>query len=121
MKIAIDLDATITAYPEVFSSFSKAFSLAGHEIHIVTDRVPGSEEEVMRHLYQCRITYDAIKITADKAAYILSQNIDVLFDDTDEYFIDLPESVAVFKVREHYNFDFKHKKWLYTKNTGRKL
>jgi len=35
----------------------------------------------------------------------------VLFDDVDHYFVELPEKVAVFKVRQKYNFDFSQKRW----------
>lgn len=121
MKIGIDFDATITAYPEVFSQFTKAYKNAGHEIHIITDRVLGTENEVMKMLKELDIEYDIIMITKDKIAYILNHGIEVLYDDTDEYFIELPKTVAVFKVREHYNFDFDHKKWLYSDKTGRKI
>ena len=121
MKIAIDLDATITAYPAVFACFTRAFRQAGHEIHIVTDRQPGTEQAVEQMLAELNIVWDALRITGDKVSYILEQGIDVLYDDTDVYFRDLPESVAVFKVREHYNFDFDRRKWLYTDETGRKV
>jgi len=112
MKIAIDLDATITMYPRVFAVFSKAFKGAGHEIHIVTDRVPGTEGDVIKMLNELDIAFDAIHIAKDKASYILRQGIEVLFDDMDQYFVDLPEQVAVFKTRGHYNFDFQRKTWI---------
>lgn len=121
MRIGIDLDATITAYPEVFSRFTKAYKNAGHEIHIITDRPSDTENEIVEMLKELRIEYDFIKITQDKVSYILKQGIEVLYDDTDEYFLDLPEKVAVFKVREHYNFDFIEKKWRYSDRTGRKI
>jgi hypothetical protein len=111
VKIAIDLDATITMYPQVFSGFSKAFKAAGHEVHIVTDRVAGTEDTIAQMLSELDIAYDCIHIAKDKASYILRQGIDVLFDDTDQYFVQLPESVAVMKVRGHYNFDFSEKRW----------
>ena len=121
MKIAIDLDATITAYPNVFSSFSKAFKAAGHEIYIITDRIAGTEAVVSEMLDELGIEYDFIKITKDKISYILEQGIEALYDETDEYFIGLAEDVAVFKVRGHYNFDFNDKKWIYSDKTGKKI
>ena len=119
MKIAVDLDATISAYPEFFELFTKAMSEAGCRIYVITDRVPGTEKQVAQELRNYGITYDQIHITANKTEYIMQEGISVLFDDKDEYFLDLPESVAVFKVREHYNFDFTEKKWLYSDRTGR--
>lgn len=112
MKIAIDLDATITMYPKVFSAMSQAFKAAGHEVYILTDRVPGTENEVTAMLDELRIEYDYLMITKDKASYIVQQGIEVLYDDTDQYFSGLPETVAVFKVRGHYNFDYRLKKWI---------
>lgn len=113
MKIAIDLDATITMYPRVFAAFSRAFKASGHEVHVVTDRVPGTEKDVIKILEELGIAYDYIHIGKDKASYILGQGIEVLFDDMEKYFVNLPEQVAVFKTRGHYNFDYEQKKWLY--------
>ena len=112
MNIGIDLDATITAYPEFFSFFSDAMHDKGHTIYIITDRPPEALAEIMDLLEQYDIVYDHIEITEDKASFITEEGIEVLFDDMDRYFVDLPESVAVFKVRQHYNFDFHNHKWL---------
>lgn len=121
MKIAVDLDATITMYPKVFSAFSKAFRAAGHVVYVVTDRVPGTESEVTAMLEELEIGYDFVRITKDKAAFVQEQGIEVLFDDTDRYFLDLPADVAVLKVRGHYNFDYTHRKWLYTDESGKQV
>ena len=121
MNIGVDLDATISMYPEFFSFFTKAMSEAGHKIYIVTDRGQGTEETVAKELEGYGITYDVLKITRNKDEYIIKEGIEVLFDDMDEYFQELPESVAVFKVRGHYNFDYEDKKWLYSEGTGRKV
>lgn len=119
MKIAIDLDGTITAYPQVFELFTMSWRSFGHKIYIVTDRQEGTEDQVQIILEECRISYDIIKITGNKADYIIREGIEVLFEDTDEYFLDLPESVCVFKIRELYNFDFSAKKWVVSEKTAR--
>lgn len=111
IKIAVDLDGTISEYPEFFKLFTKAMSQAGCKIYIVTDRPPGTEEMVAEQLQGYGITYDVVKITSQKSEYILKEGITVLFDDMDEYFVDLPAEVAVFKIRQKYNFDFAQKKW----------
>lgn len=118
MKIGVDLDATISAYPDFFKLFTKAMSEIGCKIYIVTDREPGTEPQIARELENYGITYDHIKITRNKSDYIIKENISVLFDDADEYFLSLPEEVAVFKIREKYNFDFSAKKWIYSNKTG---
>jgi len=112
MKIAVDLDGTISEYPEFFKMFTKAMMQAGCKIYILTDRPPGSEDIVAEELRGYGITYDVIKITSEKSQYILKEGIKVLFDDVDEYFLDLPAEMAVFKIRQKYNFDFAEKRWL---------
>ena len=121
MIIAVDLDATITAYPSFFKAFTAAMIDSGHQIHIVTDRPPGTENRVKELLDEYGIKYDKIIITNDKFSYILEKGIQAIFDDTDEYIQNLPEEVAVFKIREHYNFDLSEKKWLYSERTVNKI
>jgi len=111
LKIGVDLDGTISEYPEFFNLFTRAMAEAGCKIYVITDRVPGTEADVASELEGYGITYHVIKITSDKASYILNEGITVLFDDVDDYFIELPEQVAVFKVRQKYNFDFGRKVW----------
>lgn len=112
MRIGVDLDATISAYPSFFKVFTRAMAAAGCRIYIITDRPGGSEELVSAELADYGITYDVLKITSEKARFIMAEGIEVMFDDMDRYFADLPEQVAVFKVRQHYNFDFAKKRWL---------
>ena len=97
---------------------SRAMRREGCQVHILTNRPKGTEDEIRGELDACGVSYDVVKITADKAKYIQDQEIDVFFDDTDEYFIDLPDTVAVFKPREPGNFDFDQKKWVYGPKTG---
>jgi hypothetical protein len=112
MKIGIDLDGTISDAPAFFAMFSKICSDAGHEIHIITDRVPGTEDAVARECQMYGITFHHIKITSDKASYIVRQKITVYFDDIDRYFLELPIEVTVFKIRNIYNFDVREQKWV---------
>ncbi|MHC4456264.1 MAG: hypothetical protein ACYS0I_04065 [Planctomycetota bacterium] len=112
LKIGVDLDGTISEYPVFFKLFTRAMAEAGCRIYIITDRPIGTEAYVERELEEYGITYHTIKITSNKAKYIIEEGISVLYDDRDEYFLDLPEEVAVFKIREKYNFDFINKRWL---------
>ena len=118
MKIAVDLDDTITAYPEFFRIFTTAMKNAGCEIHIVTNREPGTQSSIQKELEELKIAYDQIEITSDKVGYMARRNIRVLFEDSDEYFLGLPEEMTVFKIREPGNFDFEQKKWVYGPRTG---
>jgi uncharacterized HAD superfamily protein len=112
VKIAVDLDGTISEYPEFFRLFCKAMRQMGCKIYVVTDRPAGTEDLVAEQLEGCGVNYDHIKITGQKSQYILEEGIEVLFDDVDDYFKDLPAEVAVFKIRQKYNFDFDRKKWV---------
>ena len=93
------------------------------EIHIITNReqTSQSEQNTKEQLEELNIFYHHLKITGDKAKYILENDISIYFDDTDEYFIDLAEKVTVFKIREPWNFDFEENKWVYSNRTGRNI
>lgn len=112
MKMAVDLDGTISEYPEFFKLFTRVTSEACCKVYILTDRPAGTEDIVVEQLRSYGITYDFIEITGEKNQYILKEGIAVLFDDVDQYFLDLPAEVAVFKIRQKYNFDFAQKKWI---------
>lgn len=120
LTIGIDLDNTITYYPEFFAVMTKAMQPFA-EIHIITNRDPAPAEEkaTRQELLRLGICFDRLVITVDKAGYILQAGVTVFFDDTDEYFLALPESVTIFKIREPGNFDFDDHKWLYGPRTGK--
>lgn len=119
MKIGIDLDNTITEYPEFFSLMTNALHSFA-EIFVITNREKSirSRENIKDELELMNIFYHHIIITGEKADFILENDINILFEDTDEYFLELPEKVKVFKIREAGNFDFGQKKWIYGNSTG---
>lgn len=120
LKIGIDLDDTITYCTAFFSLMTNAMKDMV-EIHIITNReqTPESEEGIRKELDELGIFYHHLAVTDNKAEYILNEGITVFFDDTDEYFLALPEYVTVFKTREPWNFDFDNHKWLYSDKTGK--
>lgn len=122
LKIGIDLDDTITYCTEFFSLMTSAMKDLA-EIHIITNREqrPGCKADVEKELDELSIFYDYIEVTAKKAEHILDKAITVFFDDTDEYFLNLPESVRIFKIREPFNFDFEDNVWIYSDKTGRHI
>jgi len=122
IKIGIDIDDTITATIEsmVFFSLITNSLKDKAKIYIITNRDKSKEsiyniEEELSHL---NIYFDELIVTAKKEKAILDNSISIYFDDTDEYFQNLPETVTVFKIRESGNFDFNKNKWVYDKNTG---
>lgn len=122
LKIGIDLDDCITYCPDFFKAMTNSMNDLA-EIHIITNReqTPESETNTRNDLDELGIHYHHLVITPDKTDYIIKNGISIYFDDTDEYFLDLPESVTVFKIREPWNFDFENKKWVYSEKTGKTI
>lgn len=122
MKIGIDLDNTINENSTTISFFSFITNaMKGKwEIFIITNRDSHYREQTKTELAELGIYYDHLVITAEKANFIVENGISVYMDDTDEYFLELPESVVVFKIREAGNFDFTEgmHKWIYGDKTG---
>lgn len=126
MKIAIDIDNTITASKNSIEFFSILTNLliAENKIYIITNRQKGTEQEqdIAVELDCYGIDYSEIVITDKKAKYIRENNITIFFENTDEYFLELGEEVTVFKIREEGNFDFAEtKKWIGNKNTTKMI
>ena len=122
LKIGIDLDDCISYRPDFFKLLTNSMKDVA-EIHIITNRelILEAEKYTKEQLKELGIHYDYLRITAEKSNYILENGISIYFDDTDEYFLDLPETVTVFKIRESCNFDFEEHKWVYSNRTGRNI
>ena len=122
LKIGIDLDDTITYCKPFFSMMTNAMQDMV-EIYIITNReqTPENEVAIRKELDELGIRYHHLAVTDKKAEYILREGITVFFDDTDEYFLSLPESVTVFKTREPWNFNFENHVWLYNDKTGQHI
>ena len=121
LKIAIDLDNTITEYPELFVSLTKALSnIKDIEIIILTFREISDESyrNTKNELDAIGIKYDHLIITDNKQQYIRENNISLFIDDTDENFKGLGPEICCLKVREEGNYDFNSFKWIYSDKTG---
>ena len=120
--IGIDLDNTITASLESLAFFILLTETLKRKarIYILTDREETDEslQKTSEELEQLGIYYDVLCITNDKKSAILEYEISIFFEDTDEYFLNLPRKVVVFKIREEGNFDFKKYKWIVSDNTA---
>ena len=120
--IGIDLDDCITYRPDFFRLMTNAMKDVA-EIHIITNReqTPESEQNTLEELKQLGIFFHHLKLTGDKEKYILENGISIYYDDSDNYYVRLPETVTVFKVREPFVFDFDNGLWLYSDKTGRNI
>jgi len=117
LKIGIDIDGTITSAPDFFRQLTEQMSEIA-DIHIITFRPKKYKFETIQQLSELGIKYDHLVFTDNKADYIMQNYITIFFEDMDEFIVDLPSSVTVFKIREKGNFDFEEKKWIYTPRTG---
>ena len=118
MKVALDLDNTITADKNSIEFFEILTNLliAEYKIYILTNREPGTEQDVANELDYLGIEYSEIVITANKAEYIKENNINIFFENQDESFLELSlDDTLVFKIRESGNWE--DGKWLGSKNT----
>ena len=123
IKIAIDLDNTITANKNSIEFFKILTHLLipEHKIYIITNRTPGSEQNIAEELDCLEIEYSEIIITDKKAEYIKNNNIKIFFENEDESFLEISEDVVVFKIRESGNFDFAEKKWIGSNTTTKMI
>ncbi|MGF1582723.1 MAG: hypothetical protein ACFCD0_25645 [Gemmataceae bacterium] len=117
MKIALDIDGTISERPDFFAVLSVGFRAAGHEIVILTYRDPNREQAMRDELTGWGIEFDQLVIAPSleaKGKLCGTLGVDVFFDDQDECLVNVPESVLVVKVRNGGNFDFEEHLWLST-------
>lgn len=117
MKILLDLDGTISYAPKFFALFTRAMKNCA-EIHVVTYRLEHQRQDTIEELKRLNVFCHHLVLTKDKLRYVLENGIDVVFEDMDEFFRYMPESVTVFKIREAENFDFRSRRWVYDEHTG---
>jgi len=100
MNIGIDLDYTISALPEFFSVLAAALVDGGHQVHVITYREVGTEEQVRGELEQLRIRYTQLHLPRRacsapqwKAELAASLGLDVMIEDSPEVLSRMPVSV----------------------------
>jgi hypothetical protein len=117
MKVAIDIDGTISEHPEFFAVLSAALRAAGHQVLILTYRDPSRTAAIKTQLADWRIVFDELVIAPSlesKGQLCAAHGVDVFFDDQDECIGPVPASVLVFKVRNGGNFNFGSARWIST-------
>ena len=117
MKIAFDLDDTITHAPEFFSTLSKLWN---DDVYIITFR--SDRPSTIEDLEKLDIRYtDVILVSSceEKAEVVRRLGIAVYFDDMPEMLKNMPKETAIFLFRNEWNFDFDDKKWILTEKTGK--
>lgn len=109
--IGLDLDNCITAEPEFFRIICYLL-YPTYDVHIITNRDKADRDNTINELKELGIQYSHLVLTSQKDEYVEQNGINILFENEDEYFLEIPESTTVFKVREPGNFDFAEKKWI---------
>ena len=95
MKVGIDVDGTITKYPELFRILTQGLRKEGHHVHIVTCRLEPdiTQEELVRH----GISYDRLHMPTPendnlsagewKRMVCDEEKLDILFDDSPDIIV----------------------------------
>ncbi len=119
MKVALDIDGTISERPAFFALLSAALRAAGHTVVVLTFRDPATVAAPREQLTAWGVAFDDVVIAGSleaKGELCGAHGVDLLFDDQDECIAAVPERVLVCKVRNGGNFDFARRQWV---STGR--
>jgi uncharacterized HAD superfamily protein len=119
MKVALDIDGTISEHPEFFAALSVALRATGHFVLVLTYRDPARNEATKAQLAAWGVEFDELVIAGSleaKGELCGTHAVDLFFDDQDECIATVPERVIVCKVRNGGNFDFARQQWI---STGR--
>ena len=106
MRVALDIDDTITRCPEFFSFISKAMMAAGHDVYVISyrDNQQAVEEE-LRDIHNIAFRQVVLPSEDDfrdqgfyewKANVCRSLKIDIFFEDMPEVVNELDRSVVAF-------------------------
>ena len=115
MRVALDIDGTISEHPEFFSFLSNALHAQGHEIIIITYRNRSMQAITEQQMVEWAIVYHQMHFVptlADKGRLCQELAIDVFFEDMDECILPVGAHTIVFKTRNGFNFDFDGQQWI---------
>jgi len=117
MRLALDLDGTITEHPAFFSKLSHLWD---DDVYILTYRsdMDSCIEDCERYNIKYKEIILAYKGDDTKAQEIERLGIEVFFDDMPECLVHVSKDVATFLVRNKDNFDHDNKQFLFTPDTG---
>ncbi len=112
MIIGIDLDDTISALPELFSLLTSALIDAGHEVHVITYRAPGTEDWVRTELAELGIRYTGLHLPTGpgpapewKARVVAELGVELMIEDSPEVLARMPVGVQRLWVCDRELFD----------------
>ncbi len=117
MKIAFDLDGTITEAPEFFSTLSKLWN---DDVYVITYRNDRSKAVAELKKLDIRFT-DVILVKSfeEKAEIVRRLGIGMYFDDMPEMLKQMPKEAGICLFRNEGNFDFDDRRWMLSNETGK--
>lgn len=114
IKVGLDLDGTITDFPDFFAALSQNPQF---EVHVITGRGEEHKNVTIAELQKYGIRYDALHLVDaiwhKKGEICKELGIQIMFDDMDEFINHIDDSTMVFKVRNGGNWDSENKNWMY--------
>lgn len=126
MKIGIDIDGTLTYAQEFFQNLCAKF-IETSEVHIITARVVENDKDfdeiyklTVEELKEYNIPYTNLALVSaeTKWKYIKDNNINILFDNSDEEIRLVDESCICFKIREDMNYCWESNRWIHSDKTS---
>ena len=121
MKIAIDIDGTITENPHFFSKLSQLWD---DDIFVITYRDIKDRKRTIDELKSLGIKYTKLFFVSSfeqKAEIVEEHGVSLFFDDMPEMLKSVPENVSVCLFRNDGNFDFEDQRWMFSKQTAKIL
>jgi uncharacterized HAD superfamily protein len=113
IKIGLDMDGTITEFPDFFAALTRSDQF---EVHIITGRGPEHEEITKLELEKFGIRFDKLHLVdatwAEKGKICKDLGIQIMFDDMDEFIKHISPDTMVFKVRNDGNWNGAHNDWI---------
>jgi hypothetical protein len=112
MRVALDIDDTITRCPPFFSLISKALIAAGHQVFVISYRMDQEAvEQELRHVYDLAFSEVILPTSQEldregfynwKANACRRLEIDIFFEDMPEVINELDPSVVAFMPYDAY-------------------
>jgi len=126
LKIGIDIDGLIGYAPHFFRNLCVNL-INVSEIHVITARVLENDKdfdaiykETADELKEYDIPYTKLALVpfGTKCKYIKDNNINILFENTDEEIKLIDSSCVCFKIREDMNYCWKSNRWIHSDETS---
>lgn len=121
MKIAIDIDGTITENPAFFSKLSQIWD---DDVYVITYRDKIDRKKTIQELKSLGIKYTKLFFASsfeEKAEIIKEHGIALFFDDMPEMLMNVSPQTSVCLFRNEGNFDFEDRKWMFSRHTAKLL